>query len=108
MNTDELIQAAAQEQVEHYKQVALLAAVKAAREAEAAAIAVEKARAELKTSQLLLNRVQTANRPAIVLGATVQYDGDVFVASAAGVSAEGESPEIAFDNFDRLWSQGIQ
>jgi len=99
------------QQCDHWLAAAQHAETKASHEVETAKLGTEKARIELKTAELLHNRMKQANRPSIILGALIRQDEDdagkiTYTATYAGVSAEGDSPEIAFSNFDRAWSQG--
>lgn len=106
MNFEEYQQEASMKQIAHYAKVAEYAEAKSQQEFVAAYYVAQKAELELKSATLLHQRVQNACRPSITLQATVEKRGDMYLASAAGLSAEGESPEIAFQNFDHLWSQG--
>jgi hypothetical protein len=50
-------------------------------------------------------------RPSLMLLATVSgfltESGQIrYAAEAAGLRATGDTPELAFDNFDRLWVTG--
>lgn len=89
---------------EHREQEALFAASTANRN-------FRRAEVELKTSEIYQQRARNANRPSILLGAAITteqtLDGrTIYIASASGVTAHGESPELAFQEFDRMWTQG--
>jgi hypothetical protein len=99
------------EQCDRLLNVAKLQEDKAQHDVNTASLGTDKARVELKTAELLHHRMKQANRPSIILGAMIRQDEDdagkiTYTATYAGVSAEGDSPEIAFANFDRAWSQG--
>lgn len=106
MNFDEYQQEAQMRQIAHYTKVAEYAEARSQQEFVAAYHVAQKAELEFKSAEKLHQRVLNACRPSITLQATVEKRGDMYLASAAGISAEGESPEIAFQNFDHLWSQG--
>lgn len=67
----------------------------------------EKSKLDLKEGEIMLQRAHNANRPSILLGAHLsKEDRDnkmVYVAEARGLSAEGNTPENAFLNFDDAW-----
>ncbi len=61
----------------------------------------------VKSSQLVLHRAQLANRPAIVMGATLsRLTTGLFAVTLGDLMVEGESPEAAYNNFDHLWKHG--
>ncbi len=97
-------------QITHYNAVAKYMELKAATELAVAECNLAKAQLEVKTTELMHLRMQNANRPSIVLQAQItempKHSRHAYVASYAGVTAEGDTPEIAFQNFDRFWSQG--
>lgn len=93
-------------QIEHYTGVARYMEAKAAAEAAAAECNLTTAQLEMKTAELMHLRMQNANRPSIVLQAQIKQRDYDFAAGYGGVTAYGSTPEIAFQNFDRLWSQG--
>lgn len=74
--------------------------------AKAARAAFRQVRDQKRVSDMILHRTKSMNRPCITLGAQIEQRGNKFVATFSGLSVEGESPEIAFQEFDRLWSQG--
>lgn len=93
---------------ENYAKVAAETLKRAELDTAAAQATLEKNELERKTADLMFRRIRTANRPAVVLGAAVSKEsresGDVFVATFSGLSVEGDSPEMAFSNFDRMWA----
>jgi len=97
-------------QLLHYTHVARYMEAKAIADASAAQANLVKTSLEVKTAELMHLRMQNANRPSIVLQAQISErwvaDKRTYTASYAGVSAQGDTPEIAFQNFDRVWSQG--
>lgn len=94
----------------HYVETAKFSESKAVFEASTARLQMLKAEEELKVAQMITKRVRNANRPSIIMGATITVDDSgheiEYIARAGGVEATGTTPEIAFQNFDRLWSQG--
>lgn len=97
-------------QLTHYTHVAQYMEAKAAAEAATAQAGLVKANWEVKTAELMHLRMQNANRPSVVLQVKIETqwvaDEKTYIASYAGVTAHGDTPEIAFQNFDRVWSQG--
>lgn len=107
-----------------YRQLGEAGVKKAESEAEtAAALATqEKLKAsiwhvELKERQLkleatkdALQRAKQLKRPCMTLGIQVRQeerdDRTVFIAAWSGLVAEGDTPEIACSNFDRMWVGG--
>lgn len=102
MTVDELTKL----QLQHYVKAAQNYESKSLYEAGAAEVAYEKAVVEKKTAELLHRRVQNASRPSIYLGAFICREENGYRASFAELTAYGDTPEQAFDNFDRLWVQG--
>jgi hypothetical protein len=83
---------------------------KAMYEAATASYYFKKAELALKEQEILLQRAKNFNRPSILLGAELfkeeRVNGTIWIATARGVSAEGNSPEMAFLALDELWTQG--
>jgi hypothetical protein len=106
----EIIQAAREEITNLHIEAARYVRNKAMFEAATASHYFKKAELAIKEQEIMLQRARNANRPSILLGAEVtqtERDGKtVWVASARGASAEGNSPETAFLAFDELWTQG--
>lgn len=110
MTLDELVAQTHALTAQHYMEAAKHYEAKAGFEADASRIGVEKADLERQTAALMLNRIKNANRPSIIMGASITSEErggkTVYVASYGGLSVTGDSPEIAFHNFDQLWCQG--
>lgn len=100
MLTDDEYKAMAQTEC---MQALKMATAKAVFEAEAAQILTLKVTAEKRTAELCMQRFQNENRPSIILKAMLERDGDMFVCSFGCLSVKGETPEIAFHNFDSAW-----
>ena len=66
----------------------------------------EAAQMRLKQEEAKLQNIRNWSRPSIFLQADLIQDGDKWIASAKGISAEGNSPEQAFLAFDDIWTQG--
>jgi hypothetical protein len=70
----------------------------------------EKSKMDLKEGEIMLKRARNANRPSILLGAHISMEErdkkTVYIAEARGLSVEANSPETAFLEFDRVWTQG--
>jgi len=75
-------------------------------ESSAAALYREKAQLALKEQEIMLQRARNWNRPSMVLGVELEQTNTGWAAFARGVRAEGNSPEQACLEFDRLWTQG--
>lgn len=60
-----------------------------------------------KESEIMLQRAHNANRPSILLGATLttneRNDKVIYIAEARGLTVEGNTPENAFLTFDDTW-----
>ena len=87
------------ETAEYRRNEALFAAATANQDCEAAQM-------RLKQESTKLQNMRNWSRPSIFLQADLIQDGDKWIASAKGVSAEGNCPEQAFLAFDDLWTQG--
>ena len=87
------------ETAEYNRNAAMYAAATNNRDYEASQV-------RLKQEEVKLQNMRNWSRPSIFLQADLIQDGDKWVASAKGVSAEGNCPEQAFLAFDDLWTQG--
>jgi hypothetical protein len=78
--------------------------------AAASANLYEKSKLDLKEGEIMLQRARNANRPSILLGAHLSKEErknkTIYIAEARGLSVESSTPEQAFLDFDRLWTQG--
>jgi hypothetical protein len=93
--------------VAHYLKAAEHTEQKALYETAAASLAFEQAQIALETTKQMQRRLQNASRPSLALGAIIEQDpAGQFHAHYGGLTASGDTPEIAFDNFDRLWQLG--
>ena len=104
---DEILQKAQKDITDCHVEAARYLRNKAMLETASASHLYKKAELALKEQEVMLQRARNANRPSILLGAAVtQTEQGTWIASARGVSAEGNSPETAFLAFDELWTQG--
>lgn len=107
MTHQEQLEAKQLETYERYRQAAEYTEYKAGLDAIAAKTSLEKAEIELNTAKSIQHRVKLSNRPSMALSVAIQPEeregGTVYVVSYSGISVEGETPEIACQNFDRLW-----
>jgi hypothetical protein len=57
-------------------------------------------------AKLTTERARTANRPAVLFGASLRHTTyGKWIASAQDMYAYGDSPEEAFANFDKKWTE---
>ena len=88
---------------EFARQEAMYRAAKASEEFQEAQISRKEAELHCRWSQ-------NGNRPSMRLYARldrVERDGKIiYTATVHGLTVEGDTPEMAFDNFDHVWTQG--
>lgn len=101
MNLEEYFKEAQRRQMDHLEEAAEIKSLTAKYEA---AEALQK----FETAKLQHHRMKTACRPCMMLPTTIEQEEEGFSVSYGNLIAYGSSPEIACQNFDRLWTQGEQ
>lgn len=91
-----------------YMRVAQYREAEAAYDAAAAKRRLLNEENNLRSSELYLNRARNANRPSMMVSAVITAEEapngrTIYTATGAGMSAQGDSPDLAFQAFDEMW-----
>lgn len=107
MSEEQQVQQVQLDTAKYYRSVAEVHLLRAKYDANVSKLSMQRSEIELKTAEAVHHRVVNGNRPSVTLGAKIEQRDGMFYALAAGIEGPaGETPEIAFQNFDRFWSQG--
>jgi hypothetical protein len=103
---DHIIAASQEVIADEAVQTAKYGSKKALFEAATASMQYEKSQLALKEQEIMLQRARNFNRPSILLGAEIERVDGQYIAVGRGLRVSGNSPEQAFLEFDRTWTQG--